>query len=181
VIQAALSKTEDVKIMKRILPVLMLATSTCAWSADGPGTSEDSITIYSRLQPGAVSPEWYRPSGGRQHGGNVPGYGIVRHDRVYDIDKGVNPLRVTDVAALIDPTTVTFGSLDRPETRVLEQSFQFDLVSQDKLLQKYLGERITVEQLRGDQVDLLEGTLLGIGDGLTLQMEDGTVRAVRSY
>jgi len=167
--------------MNKFLPLLMLAASTGAHSADSGGSSEDSITIYSRLQPGAVSPEWYRPSGGRQNGGNVPGYGIVRHDRVYDIGKGVNPLRVTDVAALIDPTTVTFNSLDQPDTHVLEQSFQFDLVSQDKLLERYLGQRITIEQPRGEQVDLLEGVLLGIGDGLTLQMDDGTVRAIRSY
>jgi hypothetical protein len=167
--------------MNKLLPFLMLAASSSAYTADDPGASDDSITIYSKLQPGAVSPDLYRPTGGRQYGGNVPGYGIVRHDRVYEIQKGVSPLRVTDVAALIDPTTVTFASLDRPDTRVLEQSFQFDLVSQEKLLQRYLGQRITVEQPRGDTVDLLEGVLLGIGDGLTLQMDDGTVRAVRAY
>ena len=167
--------------MNKLLPVLLLTITTGANAADTSQASDDSLTIYSRMQPGAVSPEWYRPSGGRQHGGNVPGYAIVRHDRPYSINKGIGPLRVTDVAALIDPTTVTFSSLDKPDTRVLEQSFQFDLVSQEKLLQRYLGQRITIEQPRGDQVDLLEGTLLGIGDGLTLQMDDGSVRAVRSY
>jgi len=175
--------------MKNLLPIFMVAASSVASgaasnvaeAADTTPVSDDSITIYSRMQPGAVSPEWYRPTGGRQQGGSVPGYAIVRHDRPYDISKGVNPLRVTDVAALIDPTTVTFSSLDKPATRVLEQSFQFDLVSQQKLLQRYLGQRITVEQNRGEQLDLVEGVLLGIGDGLTLQMDDGSVRAVRSY
>lgn len=166
--------------MKKLLPLLLAVN--CSLAAAQPSTdSDDSITIYSRMQPGAVAPEWYRPSGGRQSGGNVPGYAIVRHDRPYSISRGIHPLRVTDVAALIDPTTVTFSSLDKPDTRVLEQSFQFDLVSQEKLLQRYLGQKITVEQPRGDQVDLVEGTLLGIGDGLTLQMDDGTVRAIRSY
>ncbi len=167
--------------MKKYLPLLLATISTAAAAADTASSSDDSITIYSRMQPGAVAPEWYRPSGGRQYGGNVPGYAIVRHDRAYDIQRGVHPLRITNVAALIDPTTVTFSSLDKPATRVLEQSFQFDLVSQEKLLERYLGQRITVEQPRGDQVDLVEGTLLGIGDGLTLQMDDGSVRAIRSY
>ena len=54
-----------------------------------------------------------------------------------------------------------------------EQSFQFDLVSQARLLQRYLGQRITVEQPRGDTVDLLQGKLVGIGDGLTLPGPDG--------
>jgi len=149
--------------------------------AAAPDASDDSITIYSRLQPGAVSPDLYRPVSGRNFGGQVPGYAIVRHDRTYDIEKGLHPLRVSNVAALIDPTTVTFASLDQPATRVLEQSFQFDLVSQAKLLQRYLGQRVTVEQPRGDNVDLVEGVLLGADDGLTLQMDDGSVQAIRSY
>ena len=162
--------------------ICALAAAVCgSASAQSVPQSDDSITIYSRMQPGAVSPQWYRPTEGRQNGSAVPGYAIVRHERPYRIEKGVHPLRVSDVAALIDPTTVTFTSLDQPDTRVLEQSFQFDLVSQEKLLQRYLGERITIEQPRGEQVDLIEGTLLGIGDGLTVQMDDGSVRAIRSY
>jgi hypothetical protein len=153
----------------------------CSGVALGESRSDDSITIYSSLQPGAISADLYRPAANRRFGGQIPGYAIVRHDRAYDIEKGLHPLRVTDVAALIDPTTVTFSSLDEPGTRVVEQSFQFDLVSQSKLLQRYLGQRITLEQPRGDNVDLLEGVLLGVGDGLTLQLDDGTVQAVRSY
>ena len=156
------------------------AIGLCA-SAQAAPESSDSITIYSRMQPGAVAPETYRPTAGRNYQGQVPGYAIVRHDRPYELERGVFPLRVTDVAALIDPTTVTFASLDEPRTRVLEQSFQFDLVSQARLLERYLGERVTVELPRGEHVDLLEGRLLGAGDGLTLQMDDGSVQAIRHY
>ncbi len=167
---------------QRLRTLAALAALYCgAAAAANDVDSDDSITIYSRMQPGAVSPELYRPTGGYSRGGQVPGYAIVRHDRNYDIDKGLGTLRVADVAALIDPTTVTFASLNRPDTRVLEQSFQFDLVSQAKLLQRYLGQRITVEQPRGEHVDLVEGVLLGTGDGLTMQLDDGTIQAVRSY
>jgi hypothetical protein len=150
-------------------------------SAAAAPVSDDSVTIYSKLQPGAVSPDLYRPAPGRHYSGQVPGYAIVRHDRPYDIEKGLHTLRVSDVAALIDPTTVTFTSLDDSRTRVLEQSFQFDLVSQAKLIERYLGQRISVELPRGDQVDLVEGILLGASDGLTLQLDDGSVQAIRSY
>jgi hypothetical protein len=156
-----------------------LLVSAAAGAAEQP--SDDSVTIYSKLQPGAVSPELYRPTPGRHFNGQVPGYAIVRHDRPYAIEKGLHTLRVTDVAALIDPTTVTFTSLDHAQTRVLEQSFQFDLVSQAKLIERYLGQRITVELPRGDEVDLVEGVLLGASDGLTLQLDDGTVQAIRNY
>jgi hypothetical protein len=165
---------------KKLLSLTIAALCVSA-SAMASENSDDSLTIYSSMQPGAVSPDLYRPVSGRNYGGQVPGYAIIRHDRAYDIEKGLHPLRVSNVAALIDPTTVTFASLDQPKTRVLEQSFQFDLVSQAKLLQRYLGQRIVVEQPRGDNLDLVEGILLGAGDGLTLQLDDGSVQAIRSY
>lgn len=167
---------------RAVRPGLLSAAMLCSAAATAaPSDSDDSVTIYSRLQPGAVSPDLYRPDGSRQTGAHVPGYAIVRHDRSYDIEKGQHTLRVTDVAALIDPTTVTFTSLDEPRTRVLEQSFQFDLVSQARLIERFIGERITVELPRGDTVDLVEGRLLGAADGLTLQLDDGSVQAIRDY
>ena len=104
---------------KKALPLVLTALCGSAAAATDSTSSDDAITIYSRLQPGAVSPELYRPSNGRNAYGNVPGYGIVRHDRPYALDKGLQKLRITDVAALIDPTTVTFSSLDQTGTRVL--------------------------------------------------------------
>lgn len=143
--------------------------------------SDDAVTIYSSVTPGAVSPDLYRPVAGQANNGRVPGYAIVRHDRGYDLDQGMQALRVTDVAALIDPTTVTFASLDDPRTRVLEQSFQFDLVSTGKLVQRYLGQTITVEQAHGERVEQIEGVLLSASDGLTLQLDDGSIQAVSRY
>ncbi|KAA9132617.1 DUF4139 domain-containing protein [Marinihelvus fidelis] len=176
------------RMTRRISPiahgvaVALLAGFAAACHAQDPsGGSDDAVTIYSSLQPGAVSPELYRPVNGRSGYGHVPGYAIVRHDRSFEIGKGLQTHRVTDVAALIDPTTVTFASLDEPGTRVIEQSFKFDLVSQAKLIQRYLGETITVEVPRGDHVEQVSGVLLGATDGLTLQLEDGSVQAVRSY
>jgi hypothetical protein len=60
----------------------------------------------------------------------------------------------------------------------VEQNFQFDLVSTDKLLQKYVDRDITVEQTRGDSVESFDGTLLSTSGGLVLRMPDGSVRAL---
>ncbi len=168
--------------LNRTLLSLAVAAA-CATPTPGAadGGSDDSITIYSSLQPGAVSPDLYRPVAGRHNNQQIPGYAIVRHDRRFDIDRGLHPLRVTDVAALIDPTTVTFASLTEPRTAVAEQSFQFDLVSQAKLLQRFVGERIVIEQVIGDELKLVEGTLIGATDGLTLQLDDGSVQAMRAF
>ena len=68
---------------KALTSALVLALCTApAWSQDP--ASDDSVTIYSRVQPGAVSPDLYRPAGGQHYGGNIPGYAIVRHDRGYE-------------------------------------------------------------------------------------------------
>ena len=67
------------------------------------------------------------------------------------LEAGRSTLRFSDVAGLIDPTTVTFTRLTDPGTRVLEQNFQFDLVSNDKLLQKFIDRPVTVERAVGNQ------------------------------
>ncbi len=153
---------------------LAIATSTTAHAADPLG---NSLTIYSTAQAGAISPEVYR-SGGHT-GPALPGYAVVRHEREIDLKAGRDEVRFTDVAGLIDPTTVSFKSLSDPEgTRVVEQNFQFDLVGTDKLLQKYIDREITVEQARGEHVESFTGQLLSTTGGLVLRMSDGTVRTV---
>jgi len=71
----------------------------------------------------------------------MPGYGVVRETRRLPLVAGVNTLRITDVAAGIDPTTVSFRSLTDPAARVLDQTFEYDLIAGPRLLQKYLDKR----------------------------------------
>ena len=159
---------------------LSLLTATIGYAAQGDSVA---VTIYSSAQPGAIPPELYRPlpGSGVPNAMAVPGYAMVRQDRTVDLKAGRSTLRFTDVAALIDPTTVTFTSLTDPRTRVIEQSFQFDLVSTDKLLLKYLDREITVEQAVGNQATTITGTLLSSADGLVLRANDGTIHALRNY
>lgn len=145
---------------------------------------DTSITIYSSAQPGAVPPELYRPVQGMgvPNGLGVPGYAIVRHERPVSLTAGRSSVRFTDVAALIDPTTVQFSSLTDPDnTRVLEQNFQFDLVSTQKLLLKFIDKPLTLERVVGNDIKTLSGTLLSAADGLVLRGNDGQIYAVRDY
>jgi hypothetical protein len=145
---------------------------TCAAGENEPGG--DALTIYSTARPGAVSPETYR-NGGR--GQPVPGYAVVRQQRDFNLARGRNTVRFTDVAAFIDPTTVVFESLTDPAgTSVAEQNFQFDLVNQEKLLQRYVDQTIKVDQVRGNTVETFSGTLLSTAGGMTLKREDGTIQ-----
>jgi hypothetical protein len=168
-----------------ITKVLGMAAMGVVTAAAGGARAADetAITIYSSAQPGAISPELYRPipGAGTPNAMAVPGYAMVRHERVVPITAGRSTLRFADVAGLIDPTTVTFTSLTDPATRVLEQNFQFDLVSNEKLLLKFIDKPITVERALGNQVTTLSGTLLSSFDGLVLRGNDGSIHSLREY
>ncbi len=143
-----------------------------------------SLTVYSSAQPGGIPAEWYRPlpGMGSPMANQLPGFALVRLDRDLDFARGRGMIRLTDVAALLDPTTVQFLSLnDASGTKVLEQNFQFDLVSQDKLLSKYVDRPVSVEQRQGDGMKVIDGTLLSSNDGLVLRGADGQIHALRDW
>jgi hypothetical protein len=138
--------------------------------------AETSITVYSSANPGSLDSRNFRNGG---NGSIVPGYALVREDRTFDLKAGRTILRIDDVPAFIDPTTVSFSSLTDPaRTRVVEQSFEFDLTSTEKLLSRYLDRDITVEQARGQGVETVTGTLIGTQGSLILKQPDGSVRIV---
>ncbi len=162
---------------------LLIAALTLAVGAQAADTRGTAITIYSSAQPGGVPVEFYRPvpGGGMPNGMAVPGYAMVRDTRSMSIAAGRSTVRFTDVAALIDPTTVSFQSLTDPATRVLEQNYQFDLIGMDKLLQRYIDRPITVDRAGRDAGPATSGTLLSAGDGLVLRGADGSIHALREY
>jgi len=154
-------------------PILALAVAA-AFPAAAP--AETAITVYSSAAPGSLDARAFASGG---EGAVVPGYALVREDRPFTFKAGRNVLRIDDVPAFIDPTTVSFASLTDPaRTRVVEQSFEFDLASTSKLLSRYLGRDITVEQARGQGVEMVSGTLVGTQGALILKQHDGSVRMV---
>ena len=149
----------------------------------GARAGETAITIYSSAQPGGIPAEYYRPMPGQGSppAMSVPGYALVRDDRDVQLKQGRSQLSFTDVAALIDPTTVTFASLTDPGTRVLEQNFQFDLVSTQKLLLKFIDKQITVDKPVGNNVTPITGTLLSASDGIVLRDKEGAIYSLPAY
>jgi hypothetical protein len=145
-----------------------------------------NLTIYSKATPGAVNPSFYRPLPGQSYGGwfgeSVPGYAVVRDRRELELKDKRSKVQFSDVAALIDPTTVTFTSITDPKgTKVLEQNYLFDLVSTQKLTERFLGQKITVEQALGDKIETTTGTLLSAGGGMVLKGDDGKITSVNGY
>ena len=158
------------KIRAALLPLACMSAMASA---------QTSVTIYSSAQPGSLSPATFRNGG---EGFSVPGYGVIRQSQDVSLTQGRTIIRIADVPALIDPTTVLFESMTDPAgTRVLEQSFEFDLTSTAKLLQKYLDREVTVEQVRGSSIESTTGTLIGTQGGLIVRMADGSVRTISNY
>ncbi|HVM98190.1 MAG TPA: hypothetical protein VMT89_17475 [Candidatus Acidoferrales bacterium] len=166
-----------------LLPMLIAITVTQAQTQEGGA----ALTVYSTAEPGAVPAELYRPSpqgsdDQPHYAPNIPGYAIVKQEREMKLEKGRSTIRFTDVAAQIDPTTVRFASITDPEgTRVLEQNYQFDLVSNDRLMQRYIDQPITVEQTHGDSVSTITGTLISTSGGLIVKSPSGEVQILNGY
>ncbi len=146
--------------------------------------ADTALTIYSSAQPGGIPAEWYRPVPGQNNWVNyssIPGYAVVKEDRSIAFDKGEGELSFTGVAALLDPTTVSFISLDDESTKVLEQDYRFDLVSNEKLIQRFIDQPVTVMTTQGSDRMAHTGTLLSASGGLVLQKDSGGIVTIRDY
>jgi hypothetical protein len=97
---------------------------------------------------------------------------MVKERRAIDLKQGRSALRFRDVAATIVPESVQFSTLHQPDAaRVVEQNYEFDLVSADKLLAKYIDREIAVVMQDGQ---VIKGRLLSFDAGqLVLKTESG--------
>jgi hypothetical protein len=106
------------------------------------------------------------------------GFGLVREVRTLPLAKGRAELEFAGVAGTIQPETVQVRAQGSgPGLRVLEQNYQFDLLSPEKLLEKYIGKSVRVlrwSEAKGrdeerDAVVLTAGNppILRIGDEIT--------------
>lgn len=72
------------------------------------------------------------------------GTGLVREERVIRLPAGVHELRFEGVAQQIEAPTVSVGVVDGSPMRVLEQNYEYDLLSPRQLLEKFVGETLTL-------------------------------------
>ncbi|HZS34742.1 MAG TPA: hypothetical protein VFC42_15370, partial [Methylomirabilota bacterium] len=84
--------------------------------------------------------------------------GLVKDVREVRLPTGAAEVQFAEVAAQIDPTSVHLKSLTDPaKLRILEQNYEYDLLSGQKLLEKYVGRKVRLYQSGGSY---LEATLL---------------------
>ena len=99
--------------------------------------------------------------------------------RVSNLRAGENRVELDDVPTRIDPTSVTFRSRTDPDgTTVLDQNYEYDLATADKILAKYVDRPVEVITKTGD---VIAGHLAGHDAGqlvLTAKPGEGDTRIV---
>lgn len=95
------------------------------------------------------------------------------HDRRHmNLTRGENKIAMRDVSANIDAATALFRSITAPNAvSVREQNFDFDLLTPEDLLNKYVGQRVTViHRAPVTGVEHAEtATVLSTNNGVVLQ------------
>ena len=100
---------------------------------------------------------------------------LVKDARKVLLDDGVNRVALRDVSARMRPETAQLRSLSHPGSfDLLEQNFDFDLLTPAKLLEKYLGRSVRVVRTHpttgAETVETAQ--VLGASSGVVLQMGD---------
>ncbi|MCH2161411.1 MAG: DUF4139 domain-containing protein [Phycisphaerales bacterium] len=157
----------------------ILASSFLASSLATPTIGQEtSLTVYSDADPASFDPLQFVDRQ-RNHGQpvfafDVPGFGVVKQVREIEMKAGRNEIAFSNVAQFLDPTTVSFTDLTDPRTRVLEQTFKFDLVSPSKLMERYLDKNVNVVVPDGEGTRAISGVLLSSSQGrMVLKTDQG--------
>jgi hypothetical protein len=106
------------------------------------------------------------------------GRALVRDARPVSLPGGTLALEFRDIAAHVMPETVAIGG---EGVTVLEQNYEYDLLSPQTLLAKYLGQDVTmvIEEPGGAPGAVVRkevtGRLLSIEDGTVWRIGDGIV------
>ena len=159
--------------MRKLLALAATLTAVTVPSATQPAATESTPTTQetptlrsTSAQRDAVSITVYNQS-----------FGLVREIPTLDLPSGRIALEYGDVASGIQPETVYIRPLSGGPLQVLEQNYQFDLLSPQKLLEKYVGRTVNVyrtnpetgvdEAIEAEVVSVNGGTILRIGGEIT--------------
>jgi len=98
-----------------VLALAILAAPSAAQSVPDPGDTQQgdvSVTIYNR------------------------NLALVQDVRELDIARGESRIEFPDVSANIRPETLSFSA---PDTAIIEQNFDYDLLTPTKMMEKAIG------------------------------------------
>ena len=100
---------------------------------------------------------------------------LVKDLRYIKLDNGSNKLAFREVSAQMRPETALLRSIDHPKGfHLIEQNFDFDLLTPQKLLEKYVGKKVRVAKIHpttGEET-IEDAQVLSVNNGVVLRMGD---------
>lgn len=107
------------------------------------------------------------------------GIALVKERREIELQNGVNQVEYTDIPSGIDPTSVIIEDTENEDTAILEQNYEYDVLSSSNLLEKYLGREVNVTDRN---VEVYTGTLLShSGNSIVLKTEAEQVVVIKDF
>jgi hypothetical protein len=102
---------------------------------------------------------------------------LVRETRTLKLDRtGVGTLRFMDVPSQINPRTVHVQPLSGGGPSVLEQNYEYDLISPEKLMEKYVGRDVEIVEQALDLTNrTVKATLISTNGGPVYRIGDRIV------
>ena len=98
---------------------------------------------------------------------------LVKDTRKVNLKAGINALALRDVSAQMRPETALLRSINAPGSlSLLEQNFDFDLLTPQKMLEKYVGKTVGIvkvhPQTGAETVE--QATVLSANNGVVLKV-----------
>ena len=142
------------RMLALVIAVIILTASAC-FAQKASGTKSVALTVYNA------------------------NFALVKDTRTITLIKGVNSLEIEDVAAKIDPTSILFKSLTAPNAvSILEQNYQYDLINPESVLNKSVGQRVTLTGFDSNGKPFTQsGVLLSAykNGGIVIKADDGSL------
>lgn len=95
------------------------------------------------------------------------GLALVRDTRDVKLPSGEVSLQFMDVAQQVQPQTVGLRSTSAPgSVAILEQNYEYDLISPSKLMEKFVGKRVKLINFSNEvNFEQMEADLLSVNEG----------------
>ena len=100
---------------------------------------------------------------------------LVKDLRNIRLDSGFNKLAFREVSSQMRPETALLRSLNYPNGfHLIEQNFDFDLLTPQKLLEKYVGKKVRIVKTHPTtgKEKLLDAVVLSVNNGVVLRLGD---------
>jgi hypothetical protein len=141
--------------MKQLVLAMLAIMTTMAWAGDERlSTAQEQTGLAVTIYNGDLA--------------------LVKDARRVRLDAGENRLAWRDVSARMQPETALLRSLDGKPLTLLEQNFDFDLLTPHKLLEKSVGEQVRVIKTAPNTgIETIEtATVLAANEGVVLKFKD---------